>query len=236
MLRSNWLRYVVVGAVAGIAVGWLVQWGARSFEAYRFQHSNERIQAAKYEYEGAKDYVEGCLHGVAPSFDKGVACLAEGIEANREAKRSEYDLRAQQDMAEWAYAMFLVTGGGTAIAIFGIVLVFFTFGEARQTNVISREMGQRELRAYVGIEKTEITGVEIGSAPKAKLSFVNSGSTPAYDLKITAYIQIRAYPTLETAFTIAPLDEEPSNSVLGAGGSVVPVVEYRELGSGTYNQ
>ena len=47
-------------------------------------------------------------------------CIAEQMEASRENERGERDLRAQQDMAEWAFWMFFVsavTMGLTAVAL-----------------------------------------------------------------------------------------------------------------------
>jgi uncharacterized protein (UPF0333 family) len=55
-------------------------------------------------------------------------------------------------------------------------------GAAEASNRQSREMAEKELRAYVSVDSAQITGVESGHPPVATLVFKNSGLTPAYDL------------------------------------------------------
>jgi hypothetical protein len=55
-------------------------------------------------------------------------------------------------------------------------------GAAETSNNQGREMAEKELRAYVSVDKAEIAGIESGGPPVATLTFKNSGQTPAYDL------------------------------------------------------
>ena len=98
-----------------------------------------------------------CLDGVdAPSFAEGIVCLAEGIKSNRRAKRSEYDLKAQQDMAEWAYGMLLISAFGLIVITVGVLVVLQSLRLARQTvdragdaNALSSEAMIADQRAWI---------------------------------------------------------------------------------------
>jgi hypothetical protein len=124
MLSRYRLQYLAVGIVVtavalGLVIAGLLGWA--SLKGYQIDHANERVSATQHQENSAEDAAQKCLGEVdVPSFAQGVKCLAEAINGNREAEYSKYDLKAQQEMAEWAYAMALLTGAGLPIALIGL--------------------------------------------------------------------------------------------------------------------
>jgi len=117
--------------------------GAGYGREYEAEHAQERVSAAQYEHSNVEQAVKVCLSGQdQPSFAEGVACLAQAMEVNQEAKRSAYDLKAQQEMAEWAFAMLLATLATIAVTIIGVIYVARTLALSRHSLIISN-------RAYV---------------------------------------------------------------------------------------
>jgi hypothetical protein len=101
------------------------------------------------------------------------------------------DLAAQQSMADAAWAMFGVSLISTAVAAAGIYFLFRSLEAARTGTAeaieavqVSRDIGQRQLRAYMLAEDFEI---EIGSVdqldakrpPLFSFRLQNYGQTPA---------------------------------------------------------
>ncbi|MGB1236285.1 MAG: hypothetical protein ACPG5U_11190, partial [Planktomarina sp.] len=99
------------------------------------------------------------------------------IEATNEHKRSEDDLNAQKNMARWALFMLLATIAMTLVTIFGVYYVW-------RTLAVTREIGQKQTRAYLGISKIDrdiAQGLHF-------FHLDNSGQTPAYDVQVGRYV------------------------------------------------
>ncbi len=62
-----------------------------------------------------------------------IECIKEQIEAAEEYRRDEYDLSAQQDMADWARWMIWVSVGSVAVTTLGVFFVWQTLREAKST-------------------------------------------------------------------------------------------------------
>jgi hypothetical protein len=56
------------------------------------------------------------------------------------------------------------------------------------------QTAERQLRAYIGIEKGSVTNLDGEGAVEATLSFLNAGKTPAYKLHSWGGMSVRAYP------------------------------------------
>jgi hypothetical protein len=107
----------VVALVAGAATIWIFAW---NISAHQAQHSLAADSNAE-SYAGATQarIARACSGGKAPAV---LECVAEQVEASREDQRAEYDLSAQNRMADWAF-LTMLWGFATTI-ISGLALWF----------------------------------------------------------------------------------------------------------------
>jgi hypothetical protein len=208
MLGRHWLRYVVVVAIA-LAAFWGVLWGGILLRSYQIEHANERVDAAHYKHDSANGVVVECLDKREPTFSEGIICLAEAIEANREAKRSQYDLKAQQEMAEWAFGMLLVSFGGLLLTGFGVIYVVRAFRVATEANVLTRLALIEENRAYISIGETN--PITQHDRVRITQTWTNGGNTPA----------VRARTHVSWICLTAPLPDDFDFPDLGTTQSVL---------------
>ncbi|MEI8700043.1 MULTISPECIES: hypothetical protein [unclassified Mesorhizobium] len=105
-------------------------------------------------------------------------CIEEKVRAEQESKRSEYDLSAQQAMADWAFGVLAVSFVTLLATIAGVIYV-------RNTLLETRRLGIIETRAYVGVTDISIEGTDTAS-PTIIISIKNAGSSPAHKIAITS--------------------------------------------------
>lgn len=132
--------------------------------------------------------------------------------------RDRYDLRAQQDMAEWAYSLLWVGVANLVVTAVGVIYVGLTL---RQTQVASAaavtaaeaavsanerftEASHRELRPYLSATPTDISIDRVGDKDdpkkilvKVKLTLKNHGQTPAYRSRLAGHISLMDWPPHE---------------------------------------
>lgn len=198
MLSRRRLRDVAaVGLIClafAIPVGLLVE---RKYERER------AYEAAHQQYEDAKR--------VSPP---GAMFPGERAVTNpqgyREEWRGEYDLEAQREMADWAFAMLLASCAGVLITGVGVYYVAQTLkathdavGETARASLaaetaveVTRVSAQRQLRAYVSSTNVNWTLVrkQVGDAPGIYQIFVhwkNCGQTPAKRCKTWTSYEVR---------------------------------------------
>lgn len=149
MSRRDWLRIVAALTLSTVAVAGLIFW---SIVNYQQEQAEQRQEAPRYEgSEKIKSY-DPCLRmqGIVDRIN----CVLREATAQREDKRAQSDLNAQQDMAAWAYALLLVTATGTAIAAIGVVatvigiwLIWLNLGEARKVTAQAIEATNAAVRS-----------------------------------------------------------------------------------------
>lgn len=152
------------------------------------------------------------------------------IEADRQRNQEGRDLEAQESMAKWARWMFWATLGTAAVTIVGLVLIGFTLnytkkaaehteGMLRQAEratiaaedavIATRDIGEKQVRAYLHVKSVTLTIGEDGDSVGATLSIANAGQSPA--------IECSALVTVETdnrgaAMLRVPLPNIAANS------------------------
>lgn len=121
-----------------------------------------------------------------------------------EERRAVDDLKAQQRMAGWAIWMGILTGAQVLVGIVGVIAVLNTLKQGREAldraqdaNDLARASAERQLRAYITIDKVYATDVAPGKKPEFHFSYINTGQTPA---TITSICRV-------AAFIPAPCDE-----------------------------
>ena len=135
-----------------------------------------------------------------------IAALAaqEGMNAATQAIKD-----ATLDMRDSAQISTLLVGIGT---IFLFATIWLTWRAVRDT----RDIGQKQVRAYIALKDCRIDGIAKGQKATAFLNFVNSGQSPCY---ITATsIGIGFEPTPIQATPVLATEPKSSPSSEGHGG------------------
>ena len=123
--------------------------------------------------------IEGCLPN--PVNDLGAANQKE-----QTRQHDACDLKAQEIAANSSRWLLMITLGQTVLAIFGTWLVWRSLRLTRAATkaaldavAVTREMGERQIRAYLGV--LEIVGKNFvaGQAPEFSLKINNTGQSPA---------------------------------------------------------
>jgi len=114
------------------------------------------------------------------------ACLKKALYPPYEKSTEYYDLKAQQEMARWALLMLAVTA-------VGVLYVAVTLKEAASATLaaqdavrVTREMGEAQTRAYLGIETIQFTDFATGKIPKCVCVLKNFGQSPASEVQYTS--------------------------------------------------
>lgn len=105
----------------------------------------------------------------------------------REEWRAEEDLKAQRQMADWAFLMLVATAFGTCVTAIGVVFVAQTLEatrdavkEARAANETVLHVGKKQIIAYLTCSNPTLSFQN--NSPVLGLSVVNSGNTPAFNV------------------------------------------------------
>src|SRR5512138_1686861 len=106
MPRRYWGAIIaLVGVAALLALGWLLH--------ERHEQRERSYQAAYQQYRDSKEVVPP---GVIAEGERSIP----DHQAYREEWRSERDLEAQRDMAEWAFLMVVVSGLSVFVTSIGV--------------------------------------------------------------------------------------------------------------------
>ncbi len=79
-------------------------------------------------------------------------CFAKQNEANRKNERDERDLVAQEVTAAWTRVTAFAAIVGVVASIFGLGLIWAAYQATQDTNRITRDLGRKQLRAYLTID------------------------------------------------------------------------------------
>lgn len=145
----------------------------------KFYHYNSERQYKAISHPAAKGV---CLK-LPPLIS---FCPEQEGAADADAKRSDDDLYAQQEMADWAFVVALASLVGLVLSAAGIGLVYATFRKtadaveaARQANEISVSSFRRQLRAYLTVDHVIITRFDVGQTIKIETRISNVGASSA---------------------------------------------------------
>jgi len=100
---------------------------------YKAQHAEERQAAAEYQAEHAQGGGERlCVTVPVGRYRSAEACAEQPPETDANAQYTEADLHAQQDMAVWAYGVFLASLGTLGLTGVGVILLWLTLSATRE--------------------------------------------------------------------------------------------------------
>lgn len=153
-------------------------------------------------------------------------CVQNDATAQFEAVRAEYDLQAQQDMAEWAKWITILTALQVVVGGIGTVLLIANLRQANAAGSVS----QMQLRAYVFLSPKHITTFSAGEHAHFAIAVKNAGDTPAKSLRHNTYVGLIPFgvPEIlgETIFDVEPgsgVSVGTNDEFLAFGNSVNPI-------------
>lgn len=177
--------WIVVGGLLGLALLLLfigLLW-SQTYEAVYHDYAASKAQA------DAQDIFDRVCAKLTTIEDV-LNCTKEAVKSARETQRSEEDVYAQKQMAQWAWWLLIfttligvvsvgITGGGTYLLLRTVRLS----GEA---NAVAREIGQAEVRAYLTCSE----GSLFAEQGKLRLQLVlsNKGKSPAKNIRVGGQI------------------------------------------------
>jgi hypothetical protein len=152
--------------------------------------------------------------------------VKEVIESTREAQRSEYDLSAQEAMADSAFWMMLSSVIGSAVGAFGVFYLALTLAETRLA-VKAAEDAVKVSRAYLHVESIKFWVGDRTINPKAIAWVKNSGETPAKWFNVVSAANL--YPidySYPSAIEINPeTDRELMWNAIGGGDELSVLIQ-----------
>lgn len=160
-----------------------------------YQQYQQSTEARRQEAADKIAYECSIMEPINPAFRN---CISEKIRAYQEQSAAEQDLQAQQDMAYWAAALFLLTAISTMIGIVGLALLFVSLRQTRQAISIDREVGHAQVRAYLSVVPTDFSGPRAGAVPEARLNIVNKGQTPARKVRHLSMFEVLPHPLADS--------------------------------------
>lgn len=218
------------------------------FYSEGYQAANQDQKAHYESYRIAEEAYRECASSAA--VEEALRCYQEAEKASREDHRAEQDLNAQRQMADWAKWMFYATAvvGALTVGVTGVGIYWVkeTLAEtqkavkaAEDAVAVTREMGERQMRAYIWIETSEMKDVGANKTPYAHIGIKNYGQTPAQILGHKSWLGLYHYPNIgeiqyPDAGTVNPHPLGPSreNAIFPKMARALTQQEYDALKEG----
>lgn len=181
MLKRDWhTNAAIVGGVIGVFLLAMAV-TATAVSSYRQQHQSERADAANPQQGTAAQNAK--LYCASRREKDQVGCAKEYVEAQQANSRADYDLRAQQEMSEWAFGMFFISGFGLLFSAFGLAALVWTFREQRKLTIAQQ-------RAVLQIEGGALWPIMRHSTEclHVEVAIRNTGQSHAKGIMVTGRI------------------------------------------------
>ena len=180
MFDGNRSEHTKTGLIAGgilaalIAIAF-IGWGLWQSAEYQRQANDQTSKYAAYTDQEIRQTCVG-----SASADK-ANCIAKARNEQRGNQRNEQDLVAQRQSALWAYIMGAAAVIGMGLSVIGVFLVWTTFRETRQANVIAREAMEAQTRPWIRLAARPYRSRREGTTVKASVTVraENVGNAPA---------------------------------------------------------
>mgnify|MGYP006909091071 CR=1 FL=1 len=220
MSRSYWIAAIALGLI-GFAISGQAQEVVQD-QQERAQSQQAPAQALPIPFP--VDIVEGETEAAARKL--------------REAEsrqRAIDDLAAQQGMnaatqrmADYSFWSTVFVGIGTILLVGTLLLTLQANKAARAAVKVTRDIGNHQLRAYLGVLDASITPLRSGTHPlRAKITIKNFGQTPAHNVTHLHAVNVRPFPNSEDFELVSSGPQ--SRSVLEPGAVVESVLVGESL-------
>lgn len=187
--RGKWIAFGIVALsilAFGLAACLIVY--TRTLESSYRQNAHSAA-----EYYAARGYVVAETNCSEVTLANAMGCEEDAHERAHSSKRDEYDLEAQRVTAAWAAATGIAACIGMAFSIVGVLLVWLTFQEQRETNILSKieadkaERNHRIANAPYVHPAECILKIDPADGHKAiSIRFRNVGASPAVNVLFCA--------------------------------------------------
>jgi hypothetical protein len=178
----------IVTFIVFLVVTWLV--GAQYGQYHGYQEAKSESAANT----DANEVQNACAGFAGPEL---VRCSYEVKKSAEQAQHEQHDLEAQRQTALWTGWMLGASGTGILLTIVGIYFLNANLEEMRSQRLISegslkatlsavehaRDIGKKQMRAYIGIEYGEIRVCRAGKPATVRIRYQNTGATPAKDIR-----------------------------------------------------
>lgn len=159
--------------------------------AYHTRSTDDARRHAQDYAESADASIQRACRSAEPAAL--VECVGKQIAATREDQRAEYDLSAQDRMAEWAFWMMAAAVFTTALTAVALWFIKGTLDatrqavhEAQSAVTETSRIGEAQVRAYLSVIGMNYTAkpkkAQMLPSPEIELVLNNSGATPAINI------------------------------------------------------
>ena len=173
---------------AGVIFGAMLD---TSFNNRRDLSAKYKIEAENYQRKASQDVADTCV-GLADSPAAFRSCIDEQMRAYDSEQKADADLRAQQDMALWAFWVVLMSGGTMLVTAVGIFYVRETLEATRlavksadEAVAETRRIGEAQVRAYLSYD-IDVTSIRSDEPWEIVVVLENVGQSPARNVRVGA--------------------------------------------------
>lgn len=198
MAQVSWRKNIGHWQVWGLSVCLVLACLLSSvwFWQYQRDHVSERVSETSYQTKQGKERLKACGPMVSQrGVVEWLSCFNDAVTANISASTGHYDLKAQQDMAEWGLGTMLITLLTFLVGIVGVIFVKKTLDQnsaatkaatsaAEAANEANRIL-RAEQRPWVTLRWTVECEVEDRGRTcniKWNYDFENMGNSPAHNV------------------------------------------------------
>jgi hypothetical protein len=184
-----------VAVAAGLGLVFAVIW---YISAYQTQSTLEAKHQADKRAEQTKGDIDRACVGIS---DQAALreCISREIEASRADQRAEYDLSAQERMAEWALWMMGVSALTMALTGGALWYVKLTLHATREANNLLRRAAENDLRPWLQLK---FSNARIHVHPERRVQFfadveiTNRGKFPATEITLGIFVFSHTHGTV----------------------------------------
>jgi hypothetical protein len=176
----SWIITCIVGVTVVAACG---------FAVWIWLEKSEYNEKRQYDRHTQSESPYGICLKIPLLVD---SCSSQTSDAANQKKREDDDLAAQQEMADWAFWVALVSVPGLILSVGGLALIFGTLQKTSEAIFTADKNSRDETRAYVHIGAAELTwGSGRNPNPAVTLTAINAGQTPAKWFMVRSRIVVR---------------------------------------------
>lgn len=179
MPKGDWFSYLALGLIAGLGLALIYMTSLAFMNGYLTTHN-------RY---GSPGQLQGDLnkgqqdHGYVEPFGLATGDDIRKLEARENPDDARYydeqNRRAQKSAADAAQVMVFLTEVSIILGLVGAGAIIWTLKVSRESNSISRETAERQLRAYIHVDKVNFEHVNDQYALTVNVTYKNFGQTPA---------------------------------------------------------
>lgn len=216
--RGGYIAAVSAGLSAVFVLAGVLTFSYHLGDLAASKHAQGYSYAAQYPADTDKRIAD-CPAGASVASLK--QCIEEAVTASHDAQRSEKDLSAQRQMADWAFWVLVVSCVGTAITAIGTGFLAIQIKLTREAvedtgkatlamerqNEIAEDTARRQLRAYIRV-KIGDANIQPDQSLTVDFEYENYGSTPAFQVECSTFVALHppnwVIPPLENAYPRGP--------------------------------